>query len=43
MCAFQSMKSVDNRRHDSHNDLVRTIGDFSLTLSYTNVPPPLKK
>ena len=43
MCAFQSMKSVDNRRHDSHNDLVGTIGDFSLTLSYTNVPPPLKK
>ena len=32
MCVFQSMKSVDNgiARYDSHNDLVRTVGDFSL-------------
>ena len=32
MCVFQSMKSVDNgiARYDSHNDLVRTVGGFSL-------------
>ena len=44
-CVFQSMKSVDEgiaRRH-SHNDLVGTVGDFSLNQSYTYVPPPLKK
>ena len=45
MCAFQSMKSVDNgiARDDGHNDLVGTVGDFSLPRSYTYVPPPLKK
>ena len=39
------MKSVDNRvaRHDSHNELVGTVGDISLPWSYTFVPPPLKK
>ena len=39
------MKSVDNRiaRHDSHNELVGTVGDISLPRSYTFVPPPLKK
>ena len=39
------MKSVDEgiaRRHN-HNDLVGTVGDFSLHQSYTYVPPPLKK
>ena len=42
---FQSMKSVDERfpRRHSHNDLVDTVGDFSLRLSYPYVPPPLKK
>ena len=39
------MKLVDNTiaRHDSHNELVGTVGDISLPRSYTFVPPPLKK
>ena len=39
------MKSVNNGigRQDSHNDLVGTVGGFSLLQSYTYVPPPLKK
>ena len=39
------MKSVDDgiARCDSHNDLVGTVGDFSLHLYITYVPPPLKK
>ena len=47
ICAFQSMKSVDDgiARRDSHNDLVGTVGHFSLHLYilHTYVPPPLKK
>ena len=39
------MKSVDEEiaRHHNHNDLVGTVGDFTLHQSYTYVPPPLKK
>ena len=38
------MKSVDNgiATRDSHNDLVGTVGDFSLS-RYTYAPPTLKK
>ena len=30
-------------RRDSHNDLVGTVGHFSMHLYITHVPPPLKK
>ena len=45
ICAFQSVKSADNgiAGHGSHNDLVGTVGDFSLLWSYKYVPPPLKE
>ena len=45
MCVFQSMKSVDNgiATRDSHNDLVGTVDDFSLSRSYTYALPTLKK
>ena len=45
ICAFQTMKSVDEgiARRSSQNDLVGTVGDFSLPQSYINVPPLLKK
>ena len=44
MCAFQSMKSVEDgiARCNSHNDLAGTNGDFFLPQSYTYIPPPLK-
>ena len=34
MCAFQSVKSADNgiAGHGSHNDLVGTVGDFSMAI-----------
>ena len=37
MCVFQSMKSADNgiARYDSHNDLVRTVGDLIHTFDNT--------
>ena len=39
------MKSVGERlaRRDNHNDLVGTVGDFSIHLYITYVPPLLKK
>lgn len=39
VCAFQSMKSLDDRTasHDS-NDLFGTVGEFSLPQSYTDAP-----
>ena len=45
MCAFQTLKSVDDgmARRYSQNDLAGTVSDCSLTQSYTNVPPLLKK
>ena len=45
ICAFQTMKSVDDRiaRRSSQNDLVGTVSDFSLPQSYINVPSLLKK
>ena len=45
LCAFQSVKSVGDgiARRDSHNELVGTVGDFSIHLYITCVPPPLKK
>ena len=45
MRGFQAMKSVDGgiARRDSYNDLVGTVGDFSLPQCYTYFPPPLKK
>ena len=45
MCPFQSMKSVYNgiARPDSHNNLVVTVVDFSLSRYYAYGPPPLKK
>ena len=45
MCPFQSMKSVYNgiARPDSHNKLVVTFVDFSLSRYYAYGPPPLKK
>ena len=44
ICAFQTMKSVDDRiaRRSNQNDLVGTVSDFSLPQSYTNVPSLLK-
>ena len=44
ICAFQTMKSVDDRiaRRSSQNALVGTVSDFSLPQSYTNVPSLLK-
>ena len=43
--AFQTMKPVDHgiARRDIYNNIVGTIGEFSLTQSYTNVPPLRKK
>ena len=37
MCAFQSIRSVGDgtARHNSHNDLEGTVGDFSLHLYIT--------
>ena len=45
ICAFQSMKSVDDviARRYSHNDLVGTVGNLSLSQFYTNVPSLPKK
>ena len=45
ICAFQTMKSVDDgiARHSIQNDLVGTVRDFSLSQSYINFPPLLKK
>ena len=39
VCAFRSMKPGDDgiTRRYSHNDLVGTVGDFSLPQSYTNL------
>ena len=39
VCAFQSTKPVDDgiARRYRHNDLVGTVGDFSLPQSYTNL------
>ena len=45
MCAFQTMKSVDDgiARRYNQNYLVGTVSGFSLPQSYTNVPPLLIK
>ena len=45
MCAFQTMKSVDDgiARRYNQNCLVGTVSGFSLPQSYTNVPPLLIK
>ena len=45
ICVFPSMKSVDDEivRLYSLNDLVGTVGDFSLLQSHIYVPPILKK
>lgn len=44
VCAFQSMKSLDDgtARHDS-NDLLGTVGEFSLPQSYTDASSLLKR
>ena len=45
ICALQSMKPVDDgiARRCSYNDLLGTVGDFSLPQSYKNVSQLLKK
>ena len=40
---FSKSVGVGIARRDSHNDLVGTVGHFSIHLYITHVPPPLKK